>query len=134
MSNYKRPEKTFQDIVSKDEIKKLLKNYIPVGNIFNTPIDTHIRYFSIIDGKKKFRMGGTLAKVNENKGYIVLRNGKITWSVQVKDSEFFKKVDVDDVHKAYEKKIRKYKNKIKELEKTLEEITKKIKNKKNKLN
>lgn len=125
--NYKKSKKSYQDTLSDDEIRKLLKDYSLVDNIYQVPLNTHIRYFLKQDGQKKFRLGGTLFKVDESKGYIVLSNGKTNWSVQVKDSIFFKQQSIDDVKKHYEEKIKKYKKKIKKLEDSLTEIKKRIK-------
>jgi hypothetical protein len=134
---YKRPEKTFQDNLSEKEIKELLIDYVPVEDITSVSINTHIRYFLIKDGKKSFRMGGNLNKIDTDKGYIVLSNGKMNWSVQLKDTILFKKQNTDDIKQYYENKLKKYKKKIKQLEnkiieqdKTLQHIKQKIKSKK----
>ena len=42
-------------------------------------------------GKKMFRLGGFLSKVNLSQGYVVLNNGNLSWSVQLKGSIFLKK-------------------------------------------
>lgn len=125
--NYKRPDKTFQDTLENEDIKNLLKNYSVVKNIFLIDLNTHIRYFSKKNNKTLFRMGGNLLKVNEEKGYIVLTNGKINWSVQVKNTIFFKEISIDELRNEYENKIKKYKNKIKNLELSLQKIKKKLK-------
>ena len=125
--NYKRPDKTFQDTLENEDIKNLLKNYSVVKNIFLIDLNTHIRYFSKKNNKTLFRMGGNLLKVNEEKGYIVLTNGKINWSVQVKNTIFFKEISIDELRNEYENKIKKYKNKIKNLESSLQKIKKKLK-------
>lgn len=125
--NYKKSKKSYQDTLSDDEIKKLLKDYDLVEDIFEVPINTHIRYFLKQDGQKKFRLGGSLLKTDKSKGYIVLTNGKTNWSVQVKDAILFKKQDIEDIRKYYEEKIHKYKKKIKKLEDSLTEIKKRIK-------
>ena len=127
--NYKRPNKTFQDTLNDEDIKKMLTDYVPVENIFIVPVNSHIRYFIKKDGKRLFRMGGNLIKVDESKGYIVLSNGKTNWSVQVKDSIFFKKQSADDIKEYYEAKLKKYKKKIRKLETSLDEIKKKLKEK-----
>ena len=134
---YKRPKKTFQDNLSEEEIKKLLIDYEPVKDISTVPNNTHIRYFLLKDGKKSFRMGGNLTKIDTDKGYIVLSNGKMNWSVQLKDTILFQKLSIDNIKQYYENKLKKYKKKIKQLEnkiieqdKTLQHIKQKIKSKK----
>lgn len=129
-NKYKRPEKTFQDTLGKDEIAKLLKDYSEVDNIYDVPINSHLRYFVKKNGKENFRMGGYLTKIEPKKGYIVLSNGKVTWSVQVNNSKFFRKMEISEVREYYDKKIKKYKKKIHKLEGALKEITKKLKSKK----
>ena len=82
-----------------------------------------------------FRLGGFLSKVNLTQGYVVLNNGNLSWSVQLKNSIFFEKMSFIDfkrqLKKAYDKK---YKNKIlklqteiNKLKNALKEIKKKYK-------
>ncbi|ADO67385.1 hypothetical protein crov351 [Cafeteria roenbergensis virus] len=130
MDSYKRPKKTFQDNLSQQDIIKYLKDYAPVKNAYDLPINTHVRYFVTKNDKKEFRMGGYISKMDPVKGYIMLTNGKINWSVQVKDAEIFYKLEIDDIRNEYEEKIKKYKKKIRKLEETLQEIIKKLKSKK----
>ena len=89
MDNYKRPNKTFQDNLSSDDIKKYLKDYAPVKDIYTLPLNTHLRYFTIKNGTENFRTGGYLSKLEQKKGYIMLTNGKVYWSVQENISRFF---------------------------------------------
>lgn len=127
MSNYKRPNKTYQDTLGEKEIRELLKDYTSVTDIFTVPINTHIRYFTIDkNGKKHFRLGGNIFKSEKKKGYVVLTNGKVNWSVQDKNTIFFKKLSIDDIKEKYDAKLTKYKQKIKTLEKSLEEIKQKL--------
>ena len=86
----KYDNKTVQESLSPDEIKKMLIEYILVDDIDKVPLGTHIRYFSEQNGKKMFRLGGNLTKIDIE--YIVLSNGKVTWSVQKATSTFFKKM------------------------------------------
>lgn len=125
-NKYKRPNKTFQDTLGSKEIKELLKDYKQIYDITTVPINSHIRYFIYKDGEQKFRLGGNITKIDPIKGYIILSNGKTSWSVQIKNTIFFKKYDIDELRKEYEKKINKYKNKNKKLEESLQEIKKKL--------
>ena len=45
--NYQRPNKTFQESLSNQDIKEKLKEYKKVDNIKTVSIGTHIRYFTI---------------------------------------------------------------------------------------
>jgi len=129
MDDYKKPKKTYQDTLTDEEIKELLIDYTFVEDIFVVPINSHIRYFTLKNDKKLFRLGGYLNKIDIKKNYIVLSNGKTSWSVQVKDSTFFKKYSMDELKEYYDNKLKKYKSKIKKLENSLEEIKEKLKNK-----
>ena len=132
-------KKTVKNTLSNDQIKERLKEYKLVEDISKVNIGTHLRYFTIKpDGSKLFRLGGFLNKINLNDGYIVLGNNKITWSVQIKTSKFYKKMTYRELKKKIEAKINtKYLKKIKELieennrlRKSLKEIKKRKKNKK----
>jgi len=123
--NYDRPKKTFTDNLSKDDIEKKLEDYKKVEDLSKVPLDTHLRYFIKKDDKLLFRMGGNLKINTKLPDYIVLKNaiGK-EWTVQVKDTIFFKKMSISEIKEEYEKiidelnvKIKSLKNRIKELEK-----------------
>lgn len=121
--NYKRPTKTYQDTLDEKKIKELLKDYEPVEDIYSVPLNSHLRYFTVKDNKKQFRMGGYLDTINEEKGYVKLTNGKTTWSVQVnEDTDFFRKPEISEIKEYYEKKLDKYRRKISKLETTIEQI------------
>jgi hypothetical protein len=107
---YKRPKKTYQDQLSADEITKKLQGYEKVDNMAEVPLNTHIRYFKIEpDGTQVFRTGGFLYNKRNPEEYIMLSNGKNTWSVQVKDTVFFKKMsqkdEIEAIHIMYKKKL-----------------------------
>jgi hypothetical protein len=124
--DYDRPKKTFTDNLSKEDIEKKLEDYKKVDDISKVPLDTHLRYFvKQANGELVFRMGGNLKINTKLPDYVILKNavGK-EWSVQVKDTIFFKKMSVSEIKEEYEKiidelnvKIKSLKNRIKELEK-----------------
>ncbi len=95
-NNYKKVGKTFQESLSPNEIKEKLENYKRVEDISSVPLNTHIRYFTNDKktGKKHFRLGGFLTKID--KDYVVLSNGKLSWSVQNNTSIYFAKSSVND--------------------------------------
>ena len=72
-----------------------------------------------------FRMGGILKKNDHLPTYVILKNAEdVEWSVQVKDTIFFKKMNIREIKDEYEKiiddlngKIKKLKEKIKDLQK-----------------
>ena len=75
------------------KLKKKLEEYKQVTDISKVGLNTHLRYFTknTKTGKQMFRLGGFLSKVNLTQGYVVLNNGNLSWSVQLKNSIFFEK-------------------------------------------
>jgi hypothetical protein len=146
--NYKRPNQTYQDKLTYEEIKEKLKNYMKVKNLEEVPLNTHIRY---IERKinpltqkleTKFRLGGFLVNKNNSDKYIVLSNGRVKWSVQVPNTVFYAStlkndetdMSITDKQKnKYEKEISSLKEIIAEQElkiKKLKEKNKELKGKK----
>lgn len=146
---YKGPKKTFTDLLTKSQIIDLLDSYQETP--FHKLKKGHlIRYFSINKDTKKleFKMGGIISHVTINldtdpiQKYVVLSNGKVTWSAQA-DSIFFQQIPISQIKQNIEdqykelilkqndeiqlnnKLIKKLYDQISELEKTI----KKIKNK-----
>ena len=115
MSNdtYKKVGRSYQDNLTPEEIKKKLEDYKLVKDIDEIGLNTHLRYFTIDEksGKKHFRLGGFLTK-NEN-DYIVLSNGKLSWSVKKNNSNFFQKLSNSEIKEEVENKL------IKKYEKTI---------------
>ncbi len=132
-TEYKKTGKSIQQNLSPDEIKEKLKEYIPLETIDEVPINSHIRYFTVNNGKKQFRLGGFLTKIDTD--YVVLSNGKLSWSVQKKNSIFFKKMSYDElkeeliekISNKFEKKIISLENENESLKKTLKDIKRTIK-------
>lgn len=82
-SLYKRPKQTITDTLQTPEAyKEKLKGYTEVKDIDFVTVNTHVRYFiyDIEENKWKFRTGGLLKRKHPK--YVVLSNGKYTWSVQ----------------------------------------------------
>lgn len=123
---YNRPKTTYQDTLTEKDIKEQLKDYTSVVDVIDLPINTHIRYFVLnkSTGERKFRLGGYITKIEPKKGYIILSNGKTSWSVQIKNTIFFKKMSIDEIREEYEQKIVKYKKEIKKLKQSLHDIKK----------
>ena len=86
-----------------------LKQYEKINNISDVAIDTNIRYIITDNGKKFYREGGLLRNNTYADNYIVLTNGKNNWSVQVKDTIFFKRISAEEeikrIHASYQNKI-----------------------------
>jgi hypothetical protein len=107
---YKRPKVTQQEKLSAEEIANKLEGYEKVDDIAEVPLNTHIRYFTINpDGTQIFRTGGFLHNKQNADTYVMLSNGKNIWSVQVKNSIFFRKMSQKDeitaIHSMYKKKL-----------------------------
>ena len=118
-------KKTFTQNLTKDEINEKLEDYKLVDDISKVPLDTHLRYFVKKNNEMLFRMGGNLKRNLDLPTFIVLRNAVGTeWSVQVKDTIFYKKMSIKEIKEEYDgiilelhDKIKKLKARIKELEK-----------------
>jgi len=96
---YQRPKKTYTDNLTEDDINNLLEDYKKVENIYQVSLGTHMRYFSKVDGKTKFRTGGSLVHNQGLPKYVMLSNGKNSWPVQVKDTTFFAKMTINELEK-----------------------------------
>ncbi len=107
---YVRPTQTYTDVLTDDQIKSKLENYIKVTDVSNLQKDTHIRYYNITMDKKTksikkdFRLGGFLLQKGggANPEYIVLTNGHVNWSVQTADAVLYRKLTVDEVKDQYD--------------------------------
>jgi hypothetical protein len=96
-TGYKKPrEGTFQDNLTKEEIKKKLVGYKSLKTMQQkkyletlTLFKTWIKYYN--PTTKQFRTGGLLMKVDPDMRYIMLVNTakNLTWSVQLKDNIIF---------------------------------------------
>ena len=128
-----KSQNSYQNSLSPKEIKEKLEEYKRVEDIKSLSLNTHLRYFSINPktGEKQFRLGGFLTKIDATKGYVVLSNGQLSWSVQLANTIFFKKMTfqelkkelVEDIGKVYMDEI----NNLKEENKKLKDALKKVK-------
>lgn len=126
-------ENSYQNKLSPKEIKEKLEEYKKVEDISKIALDAHLRYFAIDQktGDKLFRLGGFLKKIDLDKGYLILSNGSLTWSVQIKNSIFFQKMNFKELKEeliieAQKKFLTELKN-LKEENKKLKEALKEIK-------
>ena len=136
-TQYNKNKKSYQETLSPDEIKKKLEEYKQIEDINNTSLNTHIRYFTINpdNNMKQFRLGGFLTKIEPE--YIILSNGKLSWSVQLKNSILFEKMTFTDlkeelvnkISKKFEKEINELTDENKKLKNTLKQVKKEIKRK-----
>lgn len=106
---YNKTGKTYQQSLSNAEIKEKLKEYCKVDDITTVSIGTHIRYFTT-DPKTKektFRLGGTLNKIDPEHRFIILSNGTITWSAQIPNCVFFKKMSEAEIKTEMKEELKK---------------------------
>lgn len=104
--NYKRPILTYTDKLSKKQIKELLYDYDEIKDIDelkDVQIGTHIRYFEKKNNELKFRTGGILTVNTGLPKYIVLNNGRLSWSVQVESCIFFRRITLRQIREEYDK-------------------------------
>jgi hypothetical protein len=135
ISDYKRPQVTYTDTLTKEQIDEFLIDYEAVNNYDEILLGSHIRYFIIDKENKenKFRLGGTVLKKNIEDGYIMLESGNLKWSVQLNNSILFKKINIIELKEKHDKEIRDYKEIINILNKKIDTFKDKIRKlKKNK--
>jgi len=122
--NYKRPLVTITEKLTKDDIMDLLEDYVE-ESIMKIPIGTHVRYFQTINGEQKFRRGGVLKFNSQLPTYVILDNGKKSWSVQINPGTiFYKKMTIKEIKDEYE-------TRIDELEQLVDKLKNIIKSNKN---
>ena len=134
-TNYNRPKKTFQDTLTKEDIKEKLKDYKKVDDITKVLIGSHIRYFSkdLKTKKTMFRLGGFLTKFGENYKYLVLSNGQLSWSVQINENnEFFVKINSKEMQEQIQTELEevigdKYKKKYEDMKNQTDYVIKMLK-------
>lgn len=130
-TSYKPTAKSYQQELSESEIMKKLEDYTRVKSedVYQIPLNTHVRYFSTNPktGKKEFRLGGIITKFGDNGEYLVLSNGTLSWSVQIKNTTFYKKQTISEIKESVEKKASVDIDKILEENKKLKKVIKEIK-------
>lgn len=131
--SYNKTKQSYQESLSPNEIKEKLEEYKKVSDITSVPLNTHIRYFTINKktGEKQFRLGGFLTKINTENQYVILSNNTLSWSVQIKNTIFFRKLTFkefkQEIHEKYKNELDKYKKENKLLKETLREIKNQVK-------
>ena len=128
-------KKTFTSNLTKDDINEKLQDYKLVDDISTVPLGTHLRYFTMKDGIKLFRMGGNLKRNLDLPKFIILVNALgVEWTVQIKDTTFYKKMSLTEIKDEYDniieelhEKIKKYKTKIEEKDTMITELQETIK-------
>ena len=124
-----RPTKTFQEKLTNENIEQLLEDYIEVDQdqLFKIPINSHLRYYTIKElpngsREKLFRMGGQLMNKDNCNEYVILSNGKNSWSVQTKTSIIYRKLKIDELKDNFEQQIKDKNNTINKLKKQIDNL------------
>ena len=124
-NGFERPEITYTDQLSKEDIQEKLADYSKVEDIYKVPLGVHLRYFVKKDGQMLFRMGGQLFKNNGLPEYVILKSGtNAQWSVQIKDTVFYRKMTLAEIKEEYEDIIKKKNDKIQALKEKLKKYEK----------
>ena len=135
--NYIKNGSEIQKNLSNEDIKILLEDYTDVNDVKKElKLGMHIRYYTIKNSKKKFRMGGNIIKIDDEYKYIVLSNGTITWSVQLNNSILYRKLNYNDIKQIYDTEIEEKNINLKKCKKkiiTMEENLNILNNKYNQL-
>jgi hypothetical protein len=121
-SNYIRPELTYTDLLTKEQIETLLIDFEEIKDINEVSIGTFIRYFEYKDDELKFRVGGILSVKRPDEGYIYLKNNQINWPVQLKNCLLFRKLTTIEVRKEFDIKFFKQEKQINELLKMIRDL------------
>ena len=108
-TSYQKPAQTYQDKLTRQQIKEQLKDYKEINDITMLSIGCHVRYFSIDPATKKklFRLGGTVNKIDPEYRFIILSNGTLSWSVQIPNTVFWKKLTESEYKAELKEEIRK---------------------------
>ena len=126
-----KTKNSYQNKLSPKEIKEKLEEYKKVDDLSKVALEAHLRYFTFNDkGDKQFRLGGFLRKIDIGKGYVILSNGQLSWSVQIKNSIFFQKMTFqelklelrEEIEKKYISEMNSLKDENKKLLKALKNI------------
>jgi hypothetical protein len=125
---YERPQTTFQEQLSPQEIIDKLQGYDEVDDISQVEINTHVRYFTEIGDKVSFRLGGFLLRKENAHEYVMLTNNHTKpWSVQTKKTVFFRKLTeqehIDRETSKYRQEIEIKDEMIKQMRKKIERLT-----------
>ena len=137
-----KSKNSYQNSLSPKEIKEKLEEYKRVEDVNALALNTHLRYFTVNPktGEKQFRLGGFLTKIDASKGYVVLSNGQLSWSVQLANTIFFKKMTfqelkkelIEDIGKVYIDEIKALKEENRVLKDTIKKVKKEFEKKSSK--
>lgn len=117
---YIRPNITYTDTLTKDEIIDLLTDFEKVNNINNVKLGTYISYIDTKNNNYMYRFGGVMILNKEE--YIVLSGGKTNFSVQKQDKIFFKRLNYRELKNEMIRKDNEYKKIIEKKDQQIKEL------------
>jgi hypothetical protein len=119
-------------MLSQEQIDQKMRNYVIVDSFKEVPLKTHIRYFqqkvdqTTGEVKHRFRTGGELICKKQPDLYVVLQASGKTWSAQVKECVFFRKMTWDEcyeqeelINAQHQKELQSLRRKVARLEQKL---------------
>lgn len=136
---YTGPKKTITQSLTTEEIKDLLDGYEKT-NFENLKPFYHVRYYheDKKTGEVLFRTGGIIIKCNNEKKYVVLSSGAVSWSVQKKNNIFYQAIPLsvakEQLNEQYKDDIQKKNNEIIQLTAYIKTLNTTIANLTNKCN
>ena len=112
-----------QNKLTQEDIELLLEEYEEVNDPTELKVGTHVRYYTMVLNKKTkiyekvFRMGGNIINIDPEYKYVVISNGRLSWSVQIANTDFYRKMTIQDIKQFYEnvldekdEQVKKYKH------------------------
>jgi len=123
--DYIKPDVTETALINNDvdKVEEKLEDYIeaPIEDI---QVGSLVRYFVVKNGAKTYRQGGRLINKNGLPAYVVLSNGKNSWSVQVASAVFYRRMSIKEIELEYKSTI----DELEDENESLKEDNKKLKN------
>jgi hypothetical protein len=102
---YKGPKKTLTQLLTTDEIKDLLDGY-EITVFENLKLFYNVRYYSKNpkSGEVLFRTGGSIIHIDNEKEYVILSSGSLSWSVQKLNTIFYQALPLSVIKEQIEMK------------------------------
>ncbi len=116
------------DHIIPSHLTNKIVGYERINNFKDVAINSYIKYFIVDSGVALYRKGGLLVDKSNLPYYVVLSNGKNKWSVNAKNTVFYKRISDNDelaiIHDIYKKKLEEKDAIIDNLNATIKTLTK----------
>jgi hypothetical protein len=98
--NYKKKPKEY---LSETEVKKRLQNCIKVKkeDVGKMEVKTKIKYVEETDKGYILKNGGSIV-VNSYPDYLIVKNGSLSWSVQLNKNTIYREITINELKDYYE--------------------------------